>query len=335
MAENKDGLEMRDAFGRALLELGNEYPEMIFLDADLHTSTKATWFKDRYPDRFIQVGIAEQNLFGISAGLALEGYIPFPSTFAAFASRRALDQIAISICLANLNVKIPGSYCGIPTSRAGSSHNCIEDLAVMRSLPNMKVADAGSNEDLRAIMKTAIKTKGPVYFRVTRYTTPEVFSNSHTFEWGKGIVTRPGTDITLFGTGIMTSFCMQAAELLEQKGIHAEVVHLASIKPIDKDLIIESTSKTGCAVTAENASIYGGFGDAVSEVILQNHPVPMCRIGVKDLFVESGGIDELFTLHAMQPSDIVKAALEMIEKKETPSFFDSRGDTNKILYNQK
>lgn len=307
---------MRDAFGKTLLELGAEFPEMIFLDADLHTSTKATWFKERYADRFIQVGIAEQNLFGIAAGLALEGFIPFPSTFAAFASRRALDQIAISICLANLNVKIPGSYCGIPTSRAGSSHNCIEDLAVMRSMPNMKVADAGSNEDLRAIMRTAIQTKGPVYFRVTRYTTPELFASSHSFEWGRGVVIKPGTDITLFGTGIMTSFCMKAAELLEQQSIHAEVVHLASVKPIDAALIIQSVSKTGGAVTAENASIHGGFGDAVSEVILENHPVPMQRIGVRDLFVESGGIDELFTLHKMQPSDIVEAALHVLKKKE-------------------
>ncbi len=323
MAENKDaGMELRDAFGKGLLELGNEYPEMIFLDSDLHTSTKATWFKERYPDRFIQVGIAEQNLFGISAGLALEGFIPFPSTFAAFASRRALDQIAISICFANLNVKIPGSYCGIPTSRAGSSHNCIEDLAVMRSLPNIKVADAGSNEDLRAIMRTAIKTKGPVYFRVTRYSTPEIFDASHTFEWGKGVVIKPGSDVTLFGTGIMTSFCLEAAELLEQRSIHAEVVHLASIKPIDRELIIESTTNTGCAVTAENASIIGGFGDAVSEVILENNPVPVTRIGVRDLFVESGGIDELFALHKMLPSDIVNAAMEVIEKKGAATAFN-------------
>lgn len=205
----------------------------------------------------------------------------------------------------------------------------------MRSLPNMKVADAGSNEDLRAIMKTAIKTKGPVYFRVTRYTTPELFNTTHQFEWGKGVIIKPGTDITLFGTGIMTSFCVKAAELLEEKSINAEVVHLASIKPIDKELIIKSTLKTGCAVTAENASIHGGFGDAVSELILENNPVPAYRIGVRDAFVESGGIDELFTLHKMQPTDIVNAALEAIKKKEKNSYPDQVLETRKFHYNQK
>lgn len=320
MAENKDeGVELRDAFGKTLLELGEQYPKLVFLDADLHTSTKASWFKERYPNRFIQVGIAEQNLFGIAAGLASEGFVPFPSTFAAFASRRALDQIAISICFANLDVKIPGSYCGIPTSRAGGSHNCIEDLAVMRALPNMRVADPGSNADLRAIMKTAMETKGPVYFRVTRYTVPELFDLNHTFEWGKGVIIKSGSDVTLFGTGIMTSFCLEAAEILTKQGIDAEVVHLASVKPIDASLIIQSATKTGCCVTAENATIFGGLGDAVSEVLGKNYPVPVQRIGVKDQFVESGGIDELFTLHKMQPGDIVKAALGVMKIKKNIS----------------
>jgi transketolase len=173
MAENEpslathDGkpLEMRDAFGQALVELGRKLPRMIVLDADLHTSSKAQYFKNAFPDRFVQVGIAEQNLFGIAAGLALTGFIPFPSTFAVFAARRALDQIAISICYPKLNVKIPGSYVGLPTSRAGSSHNCIEDIAVMRVLPNMRVADPGDNSDLRAIMHAAVEVDGPVYFR--------------------------------------------------------------------------------------------------------------------------------------------------------------------------
>ena len=239
MAENSPArpLEMRDVFGQTLVQLGKEFPRMLVLDADLHTSSKAGYFKAAYPERFIQVGIAEQNLFGISAGLALEGFIPFPCTFAAFATRRALDQVAISICYPGLNVKIPGSYVGLPTSRAGTSHNCIEDIAVMRSLPNMRVADPGDNADLRAIMRTAIETDGPVYFRVTRYTFPDLFGADHRFEWGKGEVLRSGKDVTLFGTGMMTAFCMNAAGLLEKEGIDAEVVHLASIKPIDRELI--------------------------------------------------------------------------------------------------
>lgn len=309
-------LEMRDAFGKTLVELGQQYPQMIMLDADLNTSSKAVYFKKAYPDRFIQVGIAEQNLFGMAAGLALTGFIPFPSTFAVFATRRALDQIAISICYPKLNVKIPGSYVGIPTSRAGASHNCIEDIAVMRSLPNMRVADAGDNADLRAIMHTAMETEGPVYFRVTRYTLPDLFGTDHQFEWGKGHVLREGGDVTLFGTGLMTGRCIDAAELLAAEGIEAEVIHMGSIKPIDRDLIQQSVRKTGCAVTAENATTIGGFGAAVTEVVTETYPVPMQRIGVRDKWIDSGGIDELFTYHKMQPEHIAEAAHEAIKAKK-------------------
>ncbi|AQG77977.1 transketolase family protein [Spirosoma montaniterrae] len=319
MAENNDNesgdASLRDAFGHTLLELGHRHDNLIFLDADLHTSTKATGFKKRFPDRFVQVGIAEQNLFGMAAGLALEGFTSMPSTFAAFAARRALDQLAISICFPKLNVKIPGSYCGIPTSRAGASHNCIEDLAVMRSLPNLLVADPGSNADLRAVMHTAMNTPGPVYFRVTRYAVPELFGPDHEFVWGRGETLREGADVTLFGTGIMTWFCLDAADQLAREGIDAEVIHLASVKPIDRTLIVQSLSKTGCAVTAENASIYGGLGDAVSEVLTDEWPAPVQRIGVRDKFVESGGIDELFARHLMTPTDIAKAARLALSRK--------------------
>jgi transketolase len=323
MAENKHAagdsnskpVEMRDAFGHALVELGRMLPQMIVLDADLHTSSKAQYFKKAFPDRFIQVGIAEQNLFGISAGLALTGFIPFPSTFAVFAARRALDQIAISICYPKLNVKIPGSYVGLPTSRAGSSHNCIEDIAVMRALPNMRVADPGDNADLRAIMHAAVEVEGPVYFRITRYTLPVLFGPEHHFEWGKGMIVRPGRDVTLFGTGMMTGFCVEAAKLLANESIDAEVVHLASIKPIDSELIEDSASRTGCAVSAENASILGGFGAAVGEVLGEKCPVPFERIGVRDRWVDSGGIKELFVHHGMTPEDIAFAAQRAIARK--------------------
>lgn len=319
MAENNynpDAVEMRDAFGSTLVELGACYPNMIVLDADLHTSSKATMFKNAYPQRFIQVGIAEQNLFGISAGLALSGFIPFPSTFAVFASRRALDQIAISICFPNLNVKIPGSYVGLPTSRAGASHNCIEDIAVMRALPNMRVADPADAADLRAIMRTAMMVEGPVYFRIARMAMPPIFDSGHTFEWGKGVVIRNGHDVTLFGTGIMTTFCLNAADLLAKDGISAEVVHLASIKPIDRELIVSSAVRTGCAVTAENATINGGFGSAVAEVLGEVNPIPVQRIGIRDRWADSGGIKELFTHHGMQPEDIAGAARKAIVMKE-------------------
>jgi transketolase len=307
--------EMRDVFGHTLVELGKAYPQMVVLDADLNTSSKAVIFKKAFPDRFIQVGIAEQNLFGVAAGLALTGFVPFPSTFASFAARRALDQVAISICYPNLNVKIPGSYVGLPTSRAGASHNCIEDIAIMRVLPNMHVADPADGWDLRAVMLKAMETEGPVYFRVTRISLDDIFDENHRFEWGKGEVLRRGSDVTLFGTGMMTSLCLKAADRLAGQGVDAEVIHLASIKPIDGELILESTGRTGCGVTAENASIIGGFGDAVLEVVAEAQPVPLYRIGVRDQFVECGGIDELFTLHQMQPEHIAAAANKMIEKK--------------------
>jgi len=317
MAGNNPGSpsEMREAFGRTLVELGKDHSRMLVLDADLHTSSKAGYFKSAYPDRFIQVGIAEQNLFGVSAGLALEGFIPFPCTFAAFATRRALDQVAITICYPALNVKIPGSYAGLPTSRAGTSHNCIEDIAVMRALPNMRLADPGDNADLRAIMHAAVEVEGPVYFRVTRYTFPDLFGPDHTFQWGKGVIVRPGNDVSLFGTGMMTGMCMKAADLLEKEGIHAEVLHLASIKPIDKELIAGSTARTGCAVSAENASIIGGFGAAVAEVLTETVPVPLVRIGVRDRFVNSGSIGDLFRIHGMLPEDIAQAARSALTQK--------------------
>lgn len=308
--------EMRDVFGETLVALGRIYPKMVVLDADLHTSSKAGYFKEAYPDRFIQVGIAEQNMFGIAAGLALSGFIPFPSTFAVFASRRALDQIGISICFPKLNVKIPGSYVGIPTSRAGASHNCIEDIAVMRSMPNMRVADAGDNQDLKAIMRAVMEVDGPVYFRVTRYTLPDLFGEEHTFEWGKGHVLQEGEDVTLFGTGLMTGKCMEAAELLRKDKIKAEVIHLGSIKPIDGELIEKSVKKTGCAVTAENATIIGGFGSAIAEVLGERSPAPLHRIGVRDKWVDSGGIEELFVHHGMQPEDIAKAAKGVMKAKQ-------------------
>lgn len=319
MAENKANgspVEMRDAFGGALVELGAQYPNMIVLDADLHTSSKAGYFKKAYPNRFIQVGIAEQNLFGIAAGLALTGFIPFPSTFAVFATRRALDQIAISICYPALNVKIPGSYVGIPTSQAGASHNCIEDIAVMRALPNMRVADPGDNADLRSMMRAAVEFDGPVYFRVTRTTLPSLFGVDHRFEWGKGVVLRDGDDVTLFGTGMMTSRCLEAADLLQNDGIQARVVHLGSIKPIDRDLIAASLRKTGCGVTAENASIIGGFGAAVAEVMGELCPAPLLRIGVRDRWVESGGVSELMAHHGMEATDIAAAARASIDLKQ-------------------
>jgi len=314
---NENGTpQMREIFGLTLAEMGEEHEDILVVDADLHTSTRIAHFKEKFPQRFIQVGIAEQNLFGIAAGLALAGFTPFPCTFASFVSRKAVDQFALSICFPALNVKVPGSYVGLPTSKAGASHNSFEDIAYMRTIPNLRVAAPGDPADMRAVMKTAYETEGPVYFRVVRYSLPDIFKSDHTFEWGKGELLKKGTDVTLFGTGMMTDRCIKAAKLLEAEGIDAEVVHLASIKPIDQDLIIDSVTRTGCAVTAENASIIAGFGAAVAEILVEHYPVPMKRIGVQDQWIDSGEIEELFAHYRMQPEDIAAAAKQAIAMKK-------------------
>ncbi|MDH7569950.1 MAG: transketolase C-terminal domain-containing protein, partial [Armatimonadota bacterium] len=246
--------ELRAVFGQTLVQLGHEFPNLIVLDADLCTSSRTADFKRVFPTRFIQCGIAEQNMLGIAAGLATQGFIPVPSTFATFATQRALDQISASIAYPRLNVKIPGSYVGVPTSRAGASHNCVTDMANMRAMPHMLVADPADGPDLRAVMRAAVTTEGPVYFRIARYSVPDIFDDKHTFTWGKGVCLRTGSDVTLIGTGFMTGFCLEAAELLERQGIHAEVLHCGSVKPLDAELVVESARKTRAVVTAENAS---------------------------------------------------------------------------------
>jgi transketolase len=308
--------EMREVFGKTLVALGHEFPNVVVLDADLHTSSKALYFKQAFPIRFIQCGIAEQNMFGIAAGLATQGFIPFPSTFAVFATKRALDQVSISIAYPQLNVKIPGSYVGIPTSRAGASHNAITDVANMRAMPNVRVADPGDNNELRAVMRAAVLTEGPIYFRITRYTLPVLFGEGHAFAWGVGQRLQEGSDVTLIGTGMMTGLCQRAAEILEGDGIHAEVLHCGSIKPLDGDLIASSARKTGAVVTAENASIIGGLGSAVAEVLGERAPAVLRRIGVHDRFIKSGGIPELLAHYRMRAEDIAAAAHEAVAARE-------------------
>jgi len=307
--------EMRDAFGKTLVELGHEFPNLLVLDADLNTSSKTVYFKEVFPTRFIQCGIAEQNMFGIAAGLAIQGFIPFPSTFAVFAAKRALDQISISIAYPRLNVKIPGSYVGVPTSRAGASHNAFSDLANMRALPYMRVADPGDNHELSAVMRAAVMTDGPIYFRITRYTLPHLFDAEYEFEWGKGQQLLAGSDVTLIGTGMMTNLCLEAAEILAKDRIWAEVLHCGSVKPIDAELIAASAQKTRAVVTAENASIIGGLGSAVAELVSERAPSVLRRIGVQDCFIETGGISELLAHLQMRPEDIALAARDAVEAK--------------------
>lgn len=313
-ADGHQNPEMRTAFGEALVQFGRQDQRIVVLDNDVNTTSMTVLFRQALPDRFIEIGIAEKNLFGTAAGLATTGYIPFATTFAVFATRCALDQIAISICYPRLNVKIPAHYIG--GSRAGASHIAFEDLAVMRALPNMRVADPADNADLRAVMRAALAVEGPVYFRVSKLAVPPLFHGAHRFEWGRGIILRPGHDVSVFATGMMTVMALEAAKLLAAEGIEAEVAHLASIKPIDAELIAVSVARTGCAVSAEHASIHGGFGAAVAEVLGERAPVPLRRIGFRDSWVHSGDINQILDRYGLRPRDIVAAAREAIAAKE-------------------
>jgi transketolase len=306
MSEASATPEMRRVFAETLVELGRGDPRIVVLDNDVDLTSQTALFRLTFPTRFVEVGIAEKNLFGTAAGLAASGFVAVPTTFASFAVRCALDQIVVSIAQPALNVKIPGHYVG--GSKAGASHIAVEDVAIMRSLPNMRVADPADNNDLRAVMRAAFNVDGPVYFRVSKLALPEVFGVDHTFEWGKGRILREGREVSIFSTGMLTVMALEAARILERDGIDAEVVHLASIKPIDHELIAASVSKTGCAVAAENSSILAGFGAAVAEVLGDTCPVPLRRIGYRDEWAHSGSIGDLLERHHMTARDVADAA---------------------------
>ncbi len=311
-------IEMRQAFGEMLVELGREYPHIFVLDADLNTSTRADLFLQEFPKRFIQCGIAEQNMFGIAAGLAMSGCIPFPTTFAVFATKRACDQVSISIAYPKANVKIPGCYPGLPTGKSGATHQSIEDLAIMRATPNMLVVDPGDNYELRQVMKAAVKYDGPVYFRVTRPAVPDLpFPKDYRFEWGKAVTLKNGTDAAIISTGFMTSACLEAARLLEKKGISTQVDHHPCLKPFDDDAVL-GAARCGIIVTAENHSIIGGLGSATAEVLAEKYSesILMTRIGVKDRFVETGEIPDLLAKYKTRPEDIAKSVEELILLKK-------------------
>jgi transketolase len=306
-------VEMRRAFADTLVELGRSDPRVVVLDNDVDLTSLTSVFRKSLPERFVEIGIAEKNLFGTAAGLAASGFVPFPTTFAAFVVRCALDQVAVSIAQPALNVKIPGHYVG--GSRAGASHIAVEDIAVMRTLPNMRVADPADNADLRAVMKAALAIDGPVYFRVNKLALPDIFGPDHSFQWGRGELLRPGHDVTIFCTGMLTPVSLEAARLLSADGIDAEVVHLASIKPLDRELVTSSVVRTGCAVAAENGTVLGGLGSAIAETLAETYPAPLRRIGFQDEWAHSGSIDQLLGRYELRPSDVAAAAHQAISAK--------------------
>lgn len=306
---------LREVFGETLVELGLTHPELVVLDADLNTSSRTSLFRQRFPDRFIQCGIAEANLFGVAAGLAARGFVPFPATFAAFATRKALDQIYTNIAYPQLSVKIPGSYAGLTATECGPSHNVAEDLAVMRSLPHLRVVDPGDNHELRSAMHVMLAEPGPVYFRVPKCEAPVLFGSDFQFEFGVGHLLRPGTQVTLMGTGMMTGVALAAAELLARDNISAAVAHLSSIKPIDEELIVRCARLTGAIVTIENHRTSGGFGSAVAEVTSRHYPVLVDPMGLGDTVFESAPMADLLRHYALTPRAMAGRARALIAAK--------------------
>lgn len=304
----------RDAYGEALKELGGINEDIVVLDADLSGSTKTSVFKKEYPHRFFNVGIAEQNLIATAAGLATAGKIPFTSTFAVFATGRAYEIIRNSVAYPKLNVKVAATHAGLTVGEDGATHQALEDISLMRSLPNMVVlCPADAIETKKCIYKAA-EYKGPVYIRLGRSKVPVIFDDNYEFEIGKGVQLKDGNDITIIATGVMVSKALEAAEELVKEGISPRVINMPSIKPIDKDIIIKAAKETKGIVTVEEHSIIGGLGSAVAEVLSENHPTFMERIGTMDTFGESGDGDELLHKYGLNVENIVNKAKKVLSK---------------------
>ena len=304
----------REAYGNALAEFGGD-ENIIVMDADLSKSTKTASFKKEYPERFINMGIAEGNMMSTAAGLASCGKTVFASSFAMFAAGRAFEQIRNSICYPKLNVKIGATHAGISVGEDGATHQCLEDIGIMRTIPNMVIINPADAAEARLAVKAAIDHQGPVYLRFGRLAVPTIFDNTYKFEIGKGSYLKDGTDVAIIATGLMVPAAMSAAEILKTQGISAAVINIATIKPIDREIIIDAAKKTGAIVTAEEHNIIGGLGSAVSEVVCEEYPVPVLRVGTNDVFGRSGKPADLLKMYGLDDETVAKKAIEAIKKK--------------------
>jgi len=304
----------RDAYGNALVELGKEYPGLVVLDADLAKSTKTADFARVFPERFFDMGIAEQNMMGTAAGLALAGKIPCASTFAVFATGRAFDQIRNTIAYPGLNVKIIATHAGITVGEDGASHQSVEDIALMRVLPNMNVIVPADATETGKAVAAAVAHEGPVYIRLGRPAVPVLFDENYQFRLGRAEILRRGPDAAVFATGIMVSEALKAAETLAGRGVDVTVVNIHTIKPLDVETISSLAAKTGAVVTAEEHSIIGGLGSAVAEALAERCPVPLVRVGIRDRFGESGKPGELLEAFGLTAPHIVEA-VELARRK--------------------
>ena len=306
----------RDAYGKALVALGEQEPRVVVLDGDLSSSTKTGMFAKRFPDRFFNMGIAEQNLMGVAAGLSSVGKIPYASTFAIFASGRAWEQVRQSIAYAELNVKIVATHSGVTVGEDGGSHQSVEDISLMRSIPGMTVivpADAVETE--KVIMEIA-RYRGPVFVRLGRIKVPTVFNDGCEFTIGRSSTMADGTDVSIISAGVMTAKAVEAGKELSARGIYARVINMSTIKPIDEAAIVQAARQTGAIVTAEEHSIIGGLGSAVAEVVVRNCPVPVEFVGVRDTFGTSGTSEELLEYFGLTTSQIIASVERAIERKK-------------------
>lgn len=309
-------LNARDAYGKTLLEIGKQNPKIVALDADLSDSTKTCLFGKEFPERFFDMGIAEQNMMGTAAGLATTGKIVFASTFAMFATGRVYDQIRQSIVYPRQNVKIVATHAGITVGGDGASHQITEDIGLMRVLPGMTIIVPADAIETEKVIRKIANHVGPAYIRIGRANVPVIYDDSHEFEIGKATVHKNGNDATIIAIGIMVSIALDAAEILEKEGIYARVINMSTVKPIDKEIIIKSAKETGAIVTAEEHSTINGLGSAVAEVLVENFAVPMKRVGIPDVFGESGDVWELMNKYGLTKENIVKAVHEVIKRKE-------------------
>lgn len=304
----------RDAFGKALIECGKTNPDIIVLDADLAKATMSVRFKEAYPDRFFDVGISEGDLIDTAAGLSTTGKIPFACTFAVFAAGRAFEQIRNSVAYPRLNVKICGSHGGVQVGKDGATHQAVEDLAIMAAVPNMVVLNPGDGVEMEAAVRAMVDYDGPVYIRLGRNPVPVVFDpGTYHFEIGKGMKVKDGKDVTLIATGCLLDVAIKAADLLQKEGISAEIINIPAIKPLDREIILNSVAKTGRAVVMEEGVIMGGLGSLVAAALAQEHPVPLRYIGMDDTFGQSGDAADLMKYYHMTPEDTVLKVKELLK----------------------
>lgn len=309
------GLSTREAYGKALVEIGKQNPDVIVLDADLSSSTNTIHFGKAYPDRFFNVGLGEQNMMGIAAGLATCGKTVFASSFAVFATSRCYDQIRVSIAQSRLNVKVVASHAGISVGEDGASHQAIEDLALMCALPGFTVVVPADEIETAQVIYTAASTPGPFYVRCGRPKVPIVYQPDYHFVVGKATILRDGADVTLVANGIMVAAALEAAAALEREGVDARVLSMPTIKPIDQDALVRAARETGAVVVAEEHLLHGGLGSIVAQVLGEKQPAPMGFVSLRDTYAESGKPDELLSKYGLTAEDIRKAAIGVIQRK--------------------